>query len=225
MCTNFQLRSYFWLANGYTNLEKADDTRIDSQKDLIGFELLSFDSCQYSHRTDGSNTRNKHCKHCGWGSHATSACPNNGAKKATKRSRGESSPNRHQRGCGGKGRGKGGKRETQKYECWMRGSTKHFPWECHKKKKAKDTDANSDVIYEYVCFNCMQEGHMVKDCPHPLNYRRSKANKKKFWKCVEDGTDFSDLMITPAEVMKARPPPMTVSSDDEEYTHAIVCKG
>ena len=77
----------------------------------------------------------------------------------------------------------------------MCGSTKHFPWECPKKKKAEDTDANGDLIYEYVCFNCTQEGHMVKDCPHPLNYRRSKANKNKFWKCVEDGTDFSDVVL------------------------------
>ena len=107
----------------------------------------------------------------------------------------------------------------------MCGSTKHFPWECPKKKKAEDTDANGDLIYEYVYFNCTQEGHMVKDCPFPLNYRRSKANKNKFWKCVEDGTDFSDVMMTPAEVMKTGPPPLTVSSDDEEYAHAIVCKG
>ena len=80
--------------------------------------------------------------------------------------------------------------------------------------------------YEYVCFNCPQKGHMVKDyCPHVLNCRRSKANKNKFWKCVEDGTDFSEVMITPSEVMKTRPPPLAGSSDDEDYVHALVCKG
>ena len=65
----------------------------------------------------------------------------------------------------------------------------------------------------------------MKDCPHPLNYRRSKANKNKFWKCVEDGTNFEEVMIKPHERLGARPPPLHVSSDDEEYAHAILCTG
>ena len=168
---------------------------------------------------------NKHCKHCGWGAHTTSNCPD-AKKKRQKRTRHGSSPSKKYRGRGGgKGRGRGYQNDTPKYECWLCGSTKHFPWECHKKKKAEDTDANGDLIYDYVCFNCTESGHLVKDCPHPLNYRRSKANKNKFWQCVENGTSFEDVMIKPHESLGARPPSLHVSSDDEEYAHSIICTG
>ena len=44
-----------------------------------------------------------------------------------------------------------------------------------------------------------------------------------FWRCVQDGTDFSEFMIYPSDKRKTHPPPFIVSSNEEDYAHTVVC--